>query len=95
MEMNRIRTSYRTTRAVTAYEDQEEGCADEPQPIQAGVTIFAAVADDETRKLNGEVVKVVLFTLNTSGWYWMPRREFLRSTEKCDVKTQTGVPFRR
>jgi hypothetical protein len=92
--MNRIRSSYETTRAVTAYREQGEGDAEE-FPIRANITIFAAVADDETRMLHGKPVNAVLFTLDTNGWYWMPRSEFLRSTEKVDVKTQTGIPFQR
>jgi hypothetical protein len=65
-------------------------------PIQAGVTIFAAVGDDETRMLMGKPVKVVRFTLDIlPGWLWLPRSEFDNSTEPCDVKTQTGTPFQR
>jgi hypothetical protein len=93
MGTNRVRSPYKTTRAVTAYRDQEEGYADDPYPIEAGITIFAAIADDETRTLNGKPVKVVLFTLGTGGWLWLPRSEFLRSAVPNDVTTQTGTPF--
>jgi hypothetical protein len=92
--MKEVRTSHRTTQAVTAYRDQPAGYADDPLPIQAGVTIFAAVADDDTRTLNGKSVKVVRFTLDTlPGWFWLPRSEFVASTVPHDVKTQTGKPF--
>ena len=91
--MNRVRTSYRTTQDVTVYREQEEGYAQIPHTVQAGKTIFLAVADHETRKVGGVLVDVVLFTIDTEGWYWMPRVDFLGSTEKYDVKTQTGIPF--
>jgi|HubBroStandDraft_4_1064222.scaffolds.fasta_scaffold2403688_1 hypothetical protein len=46
MQMNRIRSPYKTTKDITAYVEQEKGFAVVPQPIKAGITIFAAVADD-------------------------------------------------
>lgn len=96
MEMKEVRTSHRTTRAVSACRDQKDGYADDSMPIHAGVTIFAAVADDETRTLTGKPVKVVRFTLDIlPGWFWLLRSEFDNSTEPYDVKTQTGTPFQR
>jgi hypothetical protein len=54
--MKEVRTTHRTTQTATAYRGQKKGYADDAIPIQAGVTVFAAVADDETRTLNGKPV---------------------------------------
>jgi hypothetical protein len=91
----RMKTSLRVTRRTTAYKKQPEGYAPDTYELRVDETIFAAVAADKTRMLDGKPIKVVLFTIGTSDWYWMPRKEFLRSTEKVDVKTQTGIPFQR
>jgi len=93
--MELVRESFKTTREATAYREQEEGYAEDLCEVRAGTTIWAAVAADEKRTLNGRHVNVVLFTIDTSGWYWMPRDEFQRSTEKFDVKKQTGIPFQK
>jgi hypothetical protein len=60
--MNRVRTSYRITQDVTVYREQDEGYAQIPHTVQAAKTIFAAVADHETRKVGGVLVDVVLFS---------------------------------
>ena len=93
MEMDR--DSFKTTRETTVYREQEDGYAEDPCTVRASTTIWAAVAADKTRTLNGRPVKVILFTIDTSGWYWMPRDEFLASAVKCDVKQQTGIPFQK
>lgn len=92
--MKEQRWPHRTRRAVIAYRDQPEGYANDPMPIQAGSTIFAAVADDVSRTLNSKSVKVVRFTLGAlPGWFWLSRSEFESSTKPQDVKTQTAKPF--
>jgi hypothetical protein len=91
MEMDR--KPYRTTRDVVAYKEQEEGYAEDIYPVREGTTIFAVDGADKRRSLDGKPVKVVLFTIGTGGWYWMPRDQFVEFTEEFDVKSQTGVPF--
>jgi hypothetical protein len=93
--MEIVRRSFKTTRETTVNREQEEGYAEDPREVRSGTTIWAAVAGDEQRTLNGRPVKVVLFTIDTSGWYWMPRDEFLRSAEEFDIKQQTGIPFQK
>ena len=93
--MEMARRSFKTTREIIVYREQEEGYAEDPCEVRSGTTIWAAVAADEKRTLNGRPVNVVLFTIDTSGRYWMPRDEFLRSAEECDIKQQTGIPFQK
>jgi hypothetical protein len=87
--MKMDRDSFKATRDIVAYIEQEEGYAEESYPVRAGTAIFVASAADKTRTLDGKSVRAVLFTIDTSGWYWMPRSEFLRSTEKVDVTPQS------
>ena len=76
-------TQFRTTSSITAYRDQEEGYAADPHPLPKGAIIWAADKSEETRTLNGRAIRVVLFTVGGSGiWYWIPREQFERLTEK-------------
>jgi len=79
----------------TVYREQDEDYGLDPVPISAGTTLHVAV-EDEVQKLEGKRVRAAFFTIGTaSGWYWMPRHEFDRVTEKFDVREQTGIPFER
>lgn len=91
MEMDR--ESFRIISDVIAYREQEEDYAEDQCRIRAGTIIFAAAGANKTRMLNGRSVAAVLFTLDTSGWCWIPRDEFERSVVKFDVKQQTGIAF--
>ena len=86
--MNRVRTTFRTTSSITAYRDQEEGYAQDPYPLPEGAIIWAADKNDETRTLNGKNIRVILFTIGGSGiWYWIPREQFVRLTERCQLSS--------
>jgi hypothetical protein len=81
--MNRDRRTFKTTSEVTVYKDQEEGYDEDPYLVPAGAIIWAADEIDETRTLNRKKASVVLLTIGGSGiWYWIPREQFVRSTEK-------------
>jgi hypothetical protein len=68
----------------TAYLDQSsDDFAPKTIPVAARTPVLAAVADDETRKLNGQNVPVVRFTIGTGGWCWIPRRDFARLAVKA------------
>jgi len=57
--------------------------------------VFYITDQTETKKLKGRNVEAVLFTIGSSaGWFWMPKDEFVQSTEPHDIKTQTGIPHR-
>jgi hypothetical protein len=91
---NRIRSNFvKTTRDVIVYREQEEGYADDEVKTSVD-TVFHVANQTETKKpISGREVEAVLFTIGTSpGWFWMPKSEFVQSTEPHDVKTQTGIP---
>jgi hypothetical protein len=70
---------------VTAYADQQdEDFAPAAIPVAAGTPVMAAAGENETRKLNGESVPVVRFTIGTGGWCWVPRQVFAHSAVKTD-----------
>ena len=51
------------------------------------------VADrTETKQVKGTNVEAILFTIGSTGWFWMPKSEFVQSTEPHDIKKQTGIP---
>jgi hypothetical protein len=96
MNVNRIRSKFvHTTCDVTVYHEQDESYGDDGDDKKVSVgTVFHVADQTETKKLRGENVEVVLFTIGSSdGWFWMPKREFLQSTEPHDIKSQTGTPF--
>jgi hypothetical protein len=69
-----------------------------PNPRQAGSTlgsVLHAAEVNENRTLDGQRVPVVLFKIGTDGkgWYWLPRGDFYRCTEKYNPGTTTSVPF--
>lgn len=59
--MTRVRQKFEAIVECTVYKDQEDGCADEPYPVEAGTVLWAAVDDGESRILNGQSVQAVLF----------------------------------
>ena len=74
---------FETTTDVTVYVDQEDGYAGDPHRVVAGTPIWAAVNHNETRKLDGQIVPVVLLEVAGSvTWCWMPRNDFSRSTRR-------------
>jgi hypothetical protein len=86
IRMSRVRSSFRTTSSVTTYRDQDEGYADDPYLLPEGAIIWAADQSDERRALSGKKIRVVLFTIGGSGtWYWIPREQFVRFTERCQL----------
>jgi hypothetical protein len=91
---NRIRSNFvKTTCDVIVYREQEEGYAEDDVRLSTG-NVFHVANGTGTKKLNGENVEVVLFTIGSSpGWFWMPKTEFVQSTEPHDIKKQTGIPF--
>jgi hypothetical protein len=58
-----------------------------------GSVLVASVGGTERRTLGEERVRVVLFKIGTDGkgWYWLPRIEFYRCTER--VSGETSMPF--
>jgi hypothetical protein len=58
-----------------------------------GSVLVASIGGTETRTLGGELVRVVLFKIVTDGkgWYWLPRNDFYRCTER--VSGDTGMPL--
>ena len=90
---NRIRSNFvKTTRDVIVYREQEEGYAEDDVRTSVGSVFFVA-NQTETKKLNGRNVEAALFTIGSSlGWFWMPKSEFVQSTEPYDIKKQTGIP---
>jgi hypothetical protein len=56
-------------------------------------TVFFVANQTVTKNLKGRNVEAVLFTIGSSpGWFWMPKSEFVKSTEPHDIKKQTGIP---
>lgn len=93
MVTNRLRSGFvKTTREVILYREQEEGYAEDA--LKMGVdSVFHVANETETKKLKGRNVEAVLFTIGSSpGWFWMPKTEFVQSTEPHDIKSQTGTP---
>jgi hypothetical protein len=93
MTTNRIRSKFaKAIRDVTVYREQEEGYAEDDVSIGLD-SVFHVATETETKKLKGRNVEAVLFTIGSSpGWFWMPKIEFVQSTEPHDIKSQTGTP---
>lgn len=95
MTINRVRSEFvKTTREVTVYREQDESYGDDGDDVKMSFgSVFHVANQTETKKLGGRNVEVVLFTIGSSlGWFWMPKSEFVHSTETHDIKTQTGIP---
>jgi hypothetical protein len=92
---NRIRSNFvKTTRDQIVYREQDASYGDDGDEVRTSVgSVFFAANQTETKKLNGRNVEAVLFTIGSSpGWFWMPKTEFVQSTEPHDIKKQTGIP---
>jgi hypothetical protein len=93
MITNRLRSGFvKTTREVILYREKEEGYTEDD--LKMGVdSVFQVANETEMKKLRGRNVEAVLFTIGSSpGWFWMPKTEFVESTEPHDIKSQTGTP---
>jgi len=96
MPATRVRSKFvKTTRDVPVYREQDLSYGDDGDEVKISVgNVFFTADHTETKKLNGRNVEAVLFTIGSSpGWFWMPKSEFVQSTEPHDIKTQTGIPF--
>jgi hypothetical protein len=96
MTINRVRSKFvKTTGEMTVYREQDESYGDDGDDVKMSLGSFFHVANQtETKKLGGRNVEAVLFTIGSSpGWFWMPKSEFVQSTEPIDIKTQTGIPY--
>ena len=93
MITNRLRSGFvKTTREVIVYREQEEGYA-EDDVRKSAESVFHIANQTETKKLKGRNVEAVLFTIGSSpGWFWMPKTEFVQSTEPHDIKSETSTP---
>ena len=71
----------------------KEGKESEAGSFYLGSVLCASVGGTERRTLGEERVRVVLFKIGTDGkgWYWLPRIEFYRCTER--VSGETSMPF--
>lgn len=96
MTINRVRSKFvKTIRDVTVYRQQDQSYGDDGDNVRISVdTVFHVANQTETMNLSGRNVEAVLFTIGSSpGWFWMPKTEFVQSTEPHDIKKQTGTPF--
>ena len=73
----------------------KEGEESEAGSLYGGSALVAAVEGIERRTLGGQRVRVILFKIGVDGkgWYWLPRNDFYRCTEKLNPGNQTNVPF--
>jgi hypothetical protein len=71
----------------------KEGSESEAGSFYLGSVLVASVGGTERRTLGGQRVRVVMFKIGTDGkgWYWLPRIEFYRCTER--VSGETSMPF--
>jgi hypothetical protein len=92
---NRIRSNFvKTTGDVIVYQEQDASYGDDGDEVKTSVgSVFFVANQTVTKKLKGRNVEAVLFTIGSSpGWFWMPKSEFVKSTEPHDIKKQTGIP---
>lgn len=89
---NRIRSNFvKTTRDEIVYREQKAGYSE--VKVSSGTVLHVAEQTETKKLISGRKVEAVLFTIGSSlGWFWMPKSEFVQSTEPHDVKTQTGIP---
>jgi|SRR5271168_2701720 len=80
----RVRSLFRTAADVEAFSENEDAYVGSGLRIRAGTPIWAAVEDDEIRKLEDQPVHAVLFTIGDT-WLWMPRSEFHRVAQKTSA----------
>jgi len=73
----------------------KEGKESEAGSFYLGSVLVASVGGTERRMLRGQRCRVVLFKIGTDGkgWYWLPRNDFYRCTEKVSRGTHTSTPF--
>ena len=71
----------------------KEGKESEAGSFYLGSVLVASVGGTERRTLRGQRVRVVLFKTDGKGWYWLPRNDFYRCTEKVSLGTDTSMPF--
>jgi len=73
----------------------KEGEESEAGSLYVGSVLVVAVEGIEKRTLGGQRVRVILFKIGVDGkgWYWLPRNDFYRCTEKFNPENQTNVPF--
>jgi hypothetical protein len=76
------------------YREQDGTYGDDGHEVKMSAgNVFHGANQTETKNLKSKKVEVVLFTIGSSqGWFWMPKTEFVQSTEPHDIKTQTGIP---
>ncbi len=86
--------SFKVISGVTHYMGKE-GAESEAGSLYVGSVLVAAVEGFEKRTLDCQRVRVILFKIGVDGkgWYWLPRNEFYRCTEKCNPGSQTNVPL--
>jgi hypothetical protein len=79
---------------VIVYREQDASYGDDGAEVKRSVgDVFFAADQTEAKKLKGRNVEAVLFTIGSSlRWFWMPKSEFVKSTEPHDIKKQTGIP---
>ena len=94
MTTGRVRTHFvRTTTAMPVYRDQDEEFGEDSAAKPAGTVLFVAPGYG-LRNLDGKKVQAVLFTIGETGeWFWMPKYDFDRVTEKFDATQWAGAPF--
>jgi hypothetical protein len=81
--MKSVKTRHKVTAQRTAYlDDQGQDYPDVRLEPERDI-LWALCDEDETRALKGKTVKVVRFWINAGDtYYFMPRDEFERSTER-------------
>lgn len=92
---NRIRSNFvKTTHDVIVYREQDASYGDDGDEVKRSAGDVFFVADQtETKKLKHKNVEAIPFTIGSNlGWFWMPKSEFVKSTEPHDIKKQTGIP---
>jgi hypothetical protein len=92
---NRIRSNFvKTTRDQIVYREQDASYGDDGDEVRMRVgSVFFPANQTETKKRNGRNVEAVLFTIGSGpGWFWMPKTDFVQSTEPHDIKKQAGIP---
>ena len=83
-----MRQFFKVTSGDTFYMGKE-GEESEAGTFYLGSVLVASVEGTERRTLGGQRVRVVLFKIGTDGkgWYWLPRNDFYRCTERMRTRT--------
>jgi hypothetical protein len=93
---NRTRSNFvQTINDMIVYREQDTSYGDDGNEVNTSMgSVFFVANQTVTKKLKGRNVEAVLFTIGSSpGWFWMPKTEFVKSTEPHDITKQTGIPF--